>query len=118
VAIVGLPAPLDTNGPPAMPTGDRTIAHPRRLVNASRLDSRTLSLFCRLSFFIDSAIIRRLGHLGGNDRRQWERSVAIHRIHSTPILVKIRHGSNCVFRGYRDLASNHRRLSLGESRHI
>ncbi len=45
IAIVGLPAPVGNIPPPALPTGARTIAHPRRLVNAGCLNSRTLHRF-------------------------------------------------------------------------
>jgi hypothetical protein len=66
MAIVGLPALLDTTGPPAMPTGDHTIAHPRRLVNAIRFNWRTLSLslFCELSSFIGTLILEVWGIWG------------------------------------------------------
>jgi hypothetical protein len=65
--IVGLPALLDTTAPPAMPTGDRTIAHPRRLVNARRFNSRTLLSFLRtlISYrLIGFRSVENLGKMG------------------------------------------------------
>ena len=43
MAIVGLPAPLGTSASSAVPTGNRTIAHPREGVNRGHLNSRTFA---------------------------------------------------------------------------
>ena len=43
IAIVGLPALLGNIPPPALPTGARTIAHPRRVVNVGNLKSPTVN---------------------------------------------------------------------------
>jgi hypothetical protein len=55
IAIPGLPAPSSNSLPPALPTGARTIAHPRGHVNVSHVKPRDPQCFHHLSSYIGFA---------------------------------------------------------------